>query len=195
MCAVLAATVFLDLFVAVGVGVVMSCFVLLKRRHRLQRHESRDSQRNYETKPLSPEEIRILKTTGGRLTLVRLAGPLNFGTATGMVKLLSCEKDCEVLVLDLSDVPVLDYTVARIIEDAIVEASSEERDVVIAVPKGTVRELLVRLHILERLPEVNACNDRMSALRCGTRCLGGSVLDRPSPGRRTWVRTADRRVG
>ncbi len=55
------------------------------------------------TKHLSAEEAELLKQAGGRILLYYLSGPMSFGAAKFMHRMLSRIEEYEILLLDLSD--------------------------------------------------------------------------------------------
>ena len=105
------------------------------------------------------------RTTNELLLLFHLGGPLSFGAAKGMVHRLAYQGDYQILLLDLSDVPAIDYTVSRAIEDIIIDTMAQHRQVLIALPEGDVARMLERERVLEALPHENVHPDGARALR------------------------------
>lgn len=120
---------------------------------------------------LSPEENDIVRSTKGHLLLFHLGGPLSFGAAKETVHLLAFQQNYRVLLLDLSDVPAIDYTASRAIEDMIIDTIAQDRQVLIALPEGAVAEMLERERVVESLPDGHIHRDRLSALRHGAELL------------------------
>ena len=165
MFTVLFVTVFVDLIIAVGVGMMMACLVFLKRQTDLQLASINVIHDVDEETPLSAEETEIVRATNGQLLLFHLGGPLSFGAAKGMVHRLAYQGDYRILLLDLSDVPAIDYTVSRAIEDMIIDTIGQGRLVLMALPEGAVARMLARDRVLEALPRDNVHADRAAALR------------------------------
>jgi sulfate permease, SulP family len=73
--------------------------------------------------------------------------------------------DHDVLVLDLSDVPMLGVTASLAIENAIKDAVEQGRHVFIVGATGSVQRRLEKLGIFDLLPPQNLMTDRLAALR------------------------------
>ena len=171
MFTVLFVTVFVDLIVAVGVGMMMACLVFLKRQSDLQLSNINIIRDVDEEALLSPEENDLVRSTNGHLLLFHLGGPLSFGAAKETVHLLAFQQNYRVLLLDLSDMPAIDYTASRAIEDMIIGTIAQDRQVLIALPEGAVAEMLERERVVESLPDGHIHRDRLSALRHGAELL------------------------
>jgi len=164
MFTVLSVTVFVDLIVAVGIGMMMACLVFLKRQTDLQLASISIVHDVDEETPLSREEAKIVRATNGQLLLFHLGGPLSFGAAKGIVHMLAYQQDYRVLLLDLSDAPAIDYSASRAIEDMIVDTLAQDRQVLMALPEGDVARMLAREGVLEALPRDHVHPDRAGAL-------------------------------
>ena len=103
--------------------------------------------------------------------LFHLGGPLSFGAAKELVRTLAYEEDYRVLLLDLTDVPAIDYSVSRAIEDMIVDTLDQGRTVLVAIPDGDVARMLDRESVLDHLPEDGVLTDRLTALNQVERLL------------------------
>jgi len=160
----LSVTVFVDLIVAVGIGMMMACLVFLKRQTDLQLASISIVHDVDEETPLSREEAEIVRATNGQLLLFHLGGPLSFGAAKGIVHMLAYQQDYRVLLLDLSDAPAIDYSASRAIEDMIVDTLAQDRQVLMALPEGDVARMLAREGVLEALPRDHVHPDRAGAL-------------------------------
>lgn len=167
MITVLSMTVFVDLIVAVGVGMMMASLLFLKRQSKLQLDSINIIRAVDEEACLTAEETEIFTAAKGQLLLFHLGGPMSFGAAKDMVHLLAYQQNYQVLVLDLSDVPALDYSASRAVKDMIINTLDQDREVVLALPDGDVKEFLQRECILNTLPKTNILSNRLSALRQG----------------------------
>ena len=119
MMTVLLMTVFIDLIVAVATGMVMAAMVFMKRMSDLQMENTTTINLPTEEFPLSDDEKSIMEKAKGQILLYHIEGPLSFGAAKGMIRRLSQFDDYKVLVLDLSGVPMVDYTAAMALSDMI----------------------------------------------------------------------------
>ena len=165
MLVVMGLTVFVDLIVAVGVGVVMASLLFVKSMADLQNRNIRAITGDTEDAPLSDEARAILKSAGGRLLLFHLEGPMSFGVAKGMGRSFSIADKFEAVVLDLTDVPMIDSSAAMALEHGIRHARAEGRPVFMAGARLPVEKVLDRLGVLDHLPADRRFRTRAEALR------------------------------
>jgi len=81
---------------------------------------------------LTEHENAILREAQGKILLYHVNGPLSFGAARGMVRRLAHFRQFDVLVVDLTDVPAMDFTSGRALDDIIGNAVKIDRQVFIA---------------------------------------------------------------
>ena len=165
MFTVLFMTVFVDLIIAVGVGMAMACLIFLKRQSDLQLSNINISRGVDEDAPLLEEESEILKAADGHILLFHLGGPMSFGAAKDMTHKLTYQKDYQALVLDLADIPAIDFTAAKAVEEMIICTIEEERHVVLVLPEGKIAEFFNREDILQHMESDNICSQRLEALQ------------------------------
>ncbi len=171
MFTVLFMTVFVDLIVAVAVGMTMASMLYLKRHSDMQLAKINIHRSADEESPMSEEEAAILNDSEGHLLLFHIGGPMSFGAAKEMVKMLAYQQDYRVLVLDMSEVPSLDYTASCAIRDMVSGVLDAGRKVVVALPPGDPCALLDREQILDALPMRYRHIGRLSALRYAKQLL------------------------
>ncbi len=165
MVVVLLLTVFVDLITAVAVGVVLASLLFVKRMADLQLENIRMITAETPDPTLSPEEAAVLTQSGGRTVLYRLGGPFSFGVARGMARRLGAADHYDALILDLSDVPMVDSSAGLSIGDVVQQAISRGKPVFIVGMRPRVQTVLDRLGILRLVPPQNAAMDRLSALK------------------------------
>ncbi|MFP4585737.1 MAG: SulP family inorganic anion transporter [Desulfococcaceae bacterium] len=165
MYGVLLLTVFVDLIVAVGVGVFIANILTIER---LSAHQSKNvkaiSDADDEV-PLTDEEKRLLDRVNGHLLLFYLSGPMIFGVSKAIARQNAVITRYDVVVIDLTDVPLLDDTVSLAIENAIRDAAEAGCRIYIVSPGKSVREQLFRLEIFDLVPQGHLMADRTAALR------------------------------
>ena len=172
MLVVLGLTVFVDLIVAVAVGVVMASLLFVKRMADLQGDSIRAITGETEDAPLSEEAREILKAAGDRLMLFHLGGPMSFGIAKGMGRIFSVADKSEALVLDLTDVPLIDSSASLALRDGIKHARTEGRPVFMAGARPAVEAVLDRLGVFDQLPAGHRFTTRAEALRAALDHIG-----------------------
>ena len=155
MYGVVALTVFVDLIVAVGVGVFVANVLTIER---LSNHRS-DSVKavtyDDEEIELNQEEKDLLERANGRVLLFYLSGPMIFGVAKAISREHNLINNYQALVLDLSDVPILGVTSSLALENAISEAVEKERQVFIVGATGQTEKRLRKLRVFEEIPAQN----------------------------------------
>jgi SulP family sulfate permease len=164
---VVALTVFVDLMVAVGVGVFIANILTIARLDELQSESVKTITDADDQIVLTPEEKQALDSANGRMLLFHLSGPMIFGVA----KAISREHDAmgkyDVLIVDLGEVPVLGVTSSLAIENAIQEATEDGREVLVVGATGKVKRRLETLGINKLIPNDHWMDDRLQALTTG----------------------------
>ncbi len=157
-------TVFIDLITAVGIGMVMAAFLFLKRMSDLQVESITAITEPHAEAPLTAHEAAILKEADNQILLYHIEGPLSFGAAKGMVRRLAAFKHYEALILDLSAVPLIDFTSSRAIEDMIVDAQGNKRGVFLVGIRPRVKRFLKKQRILQLVETDHIYRNRQDAL-------------------------------
>ena len=165
MYGVLLLTVFVDLIVAVGVGVFIANILTIDRLSELQAQEVKTITDNDDEILLSPEEKQLLNQANGRIILFYLSGPMIFGVSKAIAREHTAMKEADVLILDLSDVPLLGVTASLAIENAIKDAIDKGLQVFIVGATSKIQHRLERLGILAQLPPDHVLMDRTIALQ------------------------------
>jgi SulP family sulfate permease len=179
MVVVLTMTVFIDLIMAVAVGMAMAGMVFMQRMVNLQLksiHTIRDVD---EDTPLSDEEAAILKEAQGHILIFHLGGPMSFGAAKGMARNLACFDDYQVLILELGDVPQIDFTATRALYDMVYDARPLGREVFVVGCREQVCDMMHKQGVTTDLPDDHLVRERIDALR-----LARGMVRRQGPRRR-----------
>jgi SulP family sulfate permease len=174
MFTVLLITVFVDLITAVGVGVVVSSLVFMKRMTDIQLASIQAIQSSVgdSALPLTATERAILDASNSRILLYRLSGPMSFSSAKGMARRLASYDEYDALILDLTEVPVVDFTTCRALEDIIHDAQDAGRQAFLVGARVQVNAMLIKLGILRQLANGHVCEDREEAFRKAAKILG-----------------------
>lgn len=177
MLIVLLLTVFVDLITAVGVGIVLASLLFVKRMSDLQLANIRTLTGDAEDSVLGAEEKALLAAGQGRVILFHFTGPFSFGAAKGMARRLAAAGQYDVLILDLTDVPMLDSSASLALEDAILQAEKRGKDVFLVGVRPEVESVLDRLGIIDLLPAGHHHLSRLSALQHALERIGGAPDD------------------
>ncbi len=167
MYGVLFLTVFVDLIVAVGVGVFIANILTIEKLSNLHSESMKTVTDADDEINLTPEENALLDEANNRVLLFYLSGPMIFGVSQAISREQTAMKEHDVLVLDLSDVPMLGVTASLAIENTVQEAVDNKRQVVIAGIKPKVEARLAKLGLFEIVPPENIVQTRKEALQLG----------------------------
>ncbi|MGR0279733.1 SulP family inorganic anion transporter [Marinomonas dokdonensis] len=164
MYGVMALTVFVDLMVAVGIGVFIANIITIEKLSRLQSGNVKAISDADDDVPLTEDERELLDRAEGRVLVFYLSGPMIFGVSKAIAKHHNRIHQYKAVVLDLSAVPMMDLTVSLALENAIKDAIEANCDVYIFSPNGQTTERLEKLGVMQRLPHNAFCDSRKSAL-------------------------------
>ncbi len=164
MLTVLFITVFVDLLLAFGVGMVMASFLFMKRMTDMQVENMRAMTGPSGEVPLSEQEAQIMQQADGKILLFHLSGPISFSSAKAMVRRHSAVVEYQYMLLDLSEVPSIDFTVALALEDIIKETLSAGRQIFLIGAREPVYKMLQQQKVLQNLPEGSIYDNRLDAL-------------------------------
>ncbi len=165
MYGVIALTVFVDLIMAVGVGVFVANILTIERLSNHRADKVKAITDDDEEIKLNGEEKQILEDADGRVLLFHLSGPMIFGVAKAISREHNLINSYEALVLDLSEVPILGVTSSLALENAISEAIGKGREVFLVGVKGQTEQRLRKLGVMDKIPAQNIMNNRTAALR------------------------------
>jgi len=167
MYGVLFLTVFVDLIVAVGVGVFIANILTIDRLTKLQSEGVKtitDADEDEDLKMTSEEQM-LLDRAEGRVLLFHLSGPMIFGVAKAIAREHNAMEAHDVLVLDLHDVPILGVTAALALENAIQDASDNGRPVFIAGASEQAMKRFNKLGVHRFVPDAQIVETRIEALQ------------------------------
>lgn len=171
---VLGLTVLVDLITAVVVGVFIANMLTIKRLTDVQSARIRAVSDPHLAAGLTPKEHALLDQSRGDILLFQLGGPLSFGAAKTMSQRMRIVKDYKVLVLDLSEVPVVGVTAALAIESIVEGATKNRHHAFVVVGPGQPRRRLGKLN-LQRFPRVQIQENRLVTLEAAADLVAGKV--------------------
>ncbi|PMB46382.1 sodium-independent anion transporter [Fischerella thermalis CCMEE 5330] len=160
-------TVFVDLMIAVAVGVFIANILTIDRLDQLQSNSVKAITDADDQIVLTEEEKQLLDLANGRVLLFHLSGPMIFGVAKAIEREHRAIANYDVLIVDLGEVPVLGVTSSLAIENAIQEVIDAKREVIIVGATGKVKRRLENLGIAGLIPGHHWMGDRLTALQEG----------------------------
>ena len=174
MLTVLVLTVFVDLITAVGVGVIMASLIAARKLSwqqlaQLRLYPQQDSEAVSDTggadQALTRAEQDLLESANGDVLLLHLNGPFTYGSAKGMVQLLTGTGDgYKSVVFDFSEVPLIDGSIAMAVEELMHQAREAGQTVIVSGLGGPAVDILERMGVLESIPSEHRVNNRTEAL-------------------------------
>ena len=182
MYGVIGLTVFVDLIVAVGVGVFVANILTIERLSNHRADTVKAVTYDDEEIELNDEEKELLEQANGRVLLFYLSGPMIFGVAKAISREHNLINDYKALVLDLSEVPILGVTSSLALENAITEAIEKGRQVFLVGVSGQVEKRLGKLGVMGQIPAINVFQDRTKALQQAVNYVDSPMVDKyPDP--------------
>ncbi|PMM10815.1 Bicarbonate transporter BicA [Vibrio splendidus] len=170
MYGVMLLTVFVDLIIAVGLGVFISNILIIERLSREQARQVKaiSDGDDEDDIPLTDSERQLLDSANGKVLFFYLSGPMIFSVSKAISRQHSSISDYEAMILDLTDVPMIDVTVGLALENAIKDALDAECEVYLLCPNENTRQQLEKFHVLDLVPESNTYRFRYEALTAAT---------------------------
>jgi len=165
MYGVLFLTVFVDLIVAVGVGVFIANILTIERLSNLQAKEVRLISDTDDDARLTPEQKDLLDKAQGRVLLFYLSGPMIFGLSKAIAREHNAMQDADALIIDLSDVPLLGVTASLAIENAIRDAHDKGLALYLVGASDKIQRRLHRLGLFDLITQEHVLSDRTEALK------------------------------
>lgn len=172
MYGVMLLTVFVDLIAAVGLGVFISNILIIERLSREQVRQVRTiSDADGNDVPLTDSERGLLDKANGKLLFLYLSGPMIFSVSKAISRQHTSVSDYQVMILDLTDVPMIDVTVGLALENAIRDAQDAKCEVFILCPNKQTYRQLKKFQVLDLIPSGNTHSFRYEALQAALKYL------------------------
>ena len=119
----------------------------------------------------------MLAESQGQVLLLHLNGPFTYGSAKGMVRLLTGRGEgYRCVVFDFSEVPMIDGSIAMAVEELLQQSRDYGQEVFISGLGGEAVELLDRMNVMDSIPAERQVRDRKQALE-----LALAVVTTPAP--------------
>jgi SulP family sulfate permease len=180
MYGVLLLTVFVDLIVAVGVGVFIANILTIERLSEMQSGEVKLITDTDDDVRLTPEQKELLDKGMGHVLLFYLSGPMIFGLSKAIAREHNAIKAGEALVMDLTDVPLLGVTASLAIENAIRDAHDKGLQIYLVGTSEKIKTRLQKLGLFDLITEEHIMGDRTEALRHAVDLVNNKPMANPS---------------
>ncbi|MBA6292813.1 SulP family inorganic anion transporter [Colwellia sp. MB3u-70] len=180
MYGVMLLTVFVDLIVAVGLGVFISNILIIEQLSRAQAKQVKAiSDTDQDVVPLTNGERVLLDRANGKVLFFYLSGPMIFSVSKAIARQHSRVSDYEAMILDLTDVPMFDVTVGLALENVIKDAREANCAVFLLCPNQQTRKQLEKFELLAMVPTENTYTYRHEALQAALNYVEKRTLIAP----------------
>ncbi|MBA6297236.1 SulP family inorganic anion transporter [Colwellia sp. MB02u-9] len=180
MYGVMLLTVFVDLIVAVGLGVFISNILIIEQLSRAQAKQVKAiSDTDQDVVPLTDGERVLLDRANGKVLFFYLSGPMIFSVSKAIARQHSRVSDYEAMILDLTDVPMFDVTVGLALENVIKDAREANCAVFLLCPNQQTRKQLEKFELLAMVPKENTYTYRHEALQAALNYVEKRTLIAP----------------
>ena len=164
MYAVLLLTVFVDLIVAVGIGVFIANVITIEKLSASQSKNIKAMSDVDDRNPLNSEQRNLLNQAQGKVLFFYLSGAMIFGVSKALARERKNIENHDVVIIDLSDVSILDDTITLSLENVIEEALDKDKTVYVVVHTAKAKEKLQKLGLHTRLRDEDFTQSRTAAL-------------------------------
>lgn len=167
MLVVLFLTVFVDLLIAVAVGMVLSAILFMKKISDVVDHKTHTAPlKDFSREVPWKDEGDIIDRIGDRVYIKHLDGPLFFGFASRFQDMIKALPDIEAVVIRMDKVPYVDQSGLYAMEEAILELRQLDIAVVFTNLHGQPLDMFRRINLVPGLvpeehsfPNFQACTE------------------------------------
>ncbi len=164
---VIVLTVFVDLIIAVGIGLFVANIMTVTRLSELHSEDvkaiTKKNKKDLEPKA-SERESELLDIIGNKLLLLHLKGTMVFAASKEITRKNSNTHDYSTLIVDITDVLHLGVSSSLALEDTIVEMVNTDHNVYIVGKDEQPMRRLRKLGLLEHIPSENIIEQREVAM-------------------------------
>jgi SulP family sulfate permease len=164
MYAVLLLTVFVDLIVAVGVGVFIANVIIIEKLSAVEAQKIKAMSDVDDEIPLSDKQRALLNDAQGRLLFFYLSGAMIFGVSKALARERKNIESHDAVIFDLSHVSMLDDTMTLSLENVILEALDMGKHVTVVVRTDEAKDRLLQVGLNARMHDGDFTNSRTEAL-------------------------------
>ncbi|MFW6233857.1 MAG: SulP family inorganic anion transporter [Spirochaetota bacterium] len=148
MYVVMGLTVFIDLIVAVGVGIFVANILTIERLSKISSARSTSVGVTGDPVQLAPDEQQILDAADGQIMILELNGPMIFGVAGAISReIAAIDHDVSTLILDLESVGYIDTTISLLLENLAYSAKTNGSEILVVTPHDQVAQKLSKLPV------------------------------------------------
>ncbi len=157
MIMVLLLTVFVDLLIAVALGMVLSSLLFMKKASDLVEQGSKaESLKDFKPEKSWDDEARINTIASDQIYIKHINGPLFFGAASGFQDIMKSIPDAKVVIIRMDKVPYVDQSGLYAMEDTLMELKQKGTTILLTGLYGQAEDMFRHINIVPGLiPEEN----------------------------------------
>lgn len=147
-------TVFVDLLTAVGIGMVIACFLFMMRAGNLieQQYGGRTLEEEFDKNEPWEDEKDIPEDVIKQVYIQRLNGPVFFGSITGFNQVMhDVPKDAKTVIIRMKRVTFMDQSGAYAMETAIKDLQAKGVEVLMTIIQPQADAIMHKTHIIPTL--------------------------------------------
>ncbi len=165
MVIVLILTVFVDLLVAVAVGMVLSSLLFMKKASDLvEKGSTTEYLKDFVPEKPWNDEKDIKDLIGEQVYIKHLNGPLFFGASAGFKDLMKAIPKVKVVIIRMDKVPYIDQSGLYAMEEALMELQNKDVKIVFTGLYGQAKDMLERIGIIPELVPKELCFNNINDL-------------------------------
>jgi SulP family sulfate permease len=165
MIIVLLLTVFVDLLVAVGVGMVLAAFVFMKKTADIVEGGSKAFSLKESSHDALKEEKEIQKNWGDKVFIKHIDGSLFFGMVSGFKEIIkSIPETAQIVIFNFENVNYVDQSGLYAVEEAVLDLKSKGVEVLFYKLKEQPRIMFEKIDIIPDLVKPEHCFDDMEKI-------------------------------
>ena len=158
MIAVLLLTVFVDLLIAVGVGMVLASVLFMKHISDVAEQKAETNHlREFSREVAWQDEGDIIDRIGDKVYIKHLDGPLFFGFVSRFQDMVKALPDIKVVIIRMEKVPYVDQSGLYAMEDGVMDMYNRKVAVVFTGLHGQPRDMFERINLVPGLVPEKYC--------------------------------------
>jgi SulP family sulfate permease len=147
MVIVMFVTVFLDLLIAVGIGMVMAAILFMKKMSDIAEQQSSVT----DAASLLGDDLQLPASINDKVLVKTIEGPLFFGFAQGFQNRLSQLSQLKYVILKMENVPFVDQTGLYALEESILTLEQKGIDVLFVGLKKQPEDMFRKISLIPHL--------------------------------------------
>lgn len=187
MLVTLVLTVFVDLIMAVAVGIILASFVNSRWLAEEQLRGLRQSSNSDELDHLTDEERRLLRATNGRVLVTVLHGSFSYASARELARRdTQSGSEQDVVIYDFSHANYVNTSAALAIDEMVDLSQRRGRHVIVSGLRGHALRSLDGMGVLDRVPPEQRFSDRKAAIEAAVAYCAERRGQSPVPYQGIW---------